>query len=169
MSPLTNISFALILVAAIAFPAYYLGGAHKQATLEKEWQGFTVKVQEEHSRLTAELAVKQAHYQAETQRINDELTQATAQFEGALRAVHDQYAVRLHNSETRASVYQRQAKGGAAERDALAEHASRLDRSLEEGRRLVADLRYTLEQRERALHAVGQQLLQDRKLLIVPL
>lgn len=48
----------------------------------------------------------------------------------------------------------------------LASHAARLDRSLEEGRRMVAELSATLRQRDDQLRAVSKQLENDRSLFM---
>ena len=48
----------------------------------------------------------------------------------------------------------------------VASHAARLDRSFEEGRRMVAELSATLRQRDDQLRAVSKQLENDRSLFM---
>ncbi|UWJ04310.1 putative Rz/Rzl spanin protein [Escherichia phage vB_EcoS_Uz-1] len=70
----------------------------------------------------------------------------------------------MQQSERRASVYKRQAEAGTLECRSLASHAARLDNSLEEGRRLVEELRATVRLRDNQLIELGKQIQADRKL-----
>lgn len=114
--------------------------------------------------LKDEYAVKEEAHRTENRRISSELSQANLDHANAIAAVHLDYAQRLRNVEQRAAIYQRQAQGGAAERGDLADHAGRLDASLEEGRSLVRELRETLGLRDRQVRALSNQIRNDRAL-----
>ena len=64
----------------------------------------------------------------------------------------------MRNHQERAELYKRKAEGSEVERGSLASHAAELDRSLEEGRRVVKDLRTTVEQRDTELILLGTHL-----------
>lgn len=114
--------------------------------------------------LKDEYAVKEEAHRTENRRISSELSQANLDHANAIAAVHLDYAQRLRNVEQRAAIYQRQAQGGAVERGDLADHAGRLDASLEEGRSLVRELRETLGLRDRQVRALSNQIRNDRAL-----
>lgn len=114
--------------------------------------------------LKDEYAVKEEAHRTENRRISSELSQANLDHANAIAAVRLDYAQRLRNVEQRAAIYQRQAQGGAVERGDLADHAGRLDASLEEGRSLVRELRETLGLRDRQVRALSNQIRNDRAL-----
>lgn len=109
-------------------------------------------------------AKREEAHRTENRRISSELSQANLDHANAIAAMHLDYAQRLRNVEQRAAIYQRQAQGGAAERGNLADHAGRLDASLEEGRSLVRELRETLGLRDRQVRALSNQIRNDRAL-----
>lgn len=114
--------------------------------------------------LKQEYADKEEGHRAENRRISSELSQANLDHANAVAALCLDYAQRLRNVEQRAAIYQRQAQGGAAERGDLADHASRLDAALEEGRSLVRELRETLGLRDRQVQSLSNQIRNDRAL-----
>lgn len=71
---------------------------------------------------------------------------------------------RLRESEKRADLYKRLSEGSTAERDRLRDHTAKLDRSLEEGRGVVGELKATVELRDKQLILLGQQMKLDGKL-----
>ena len=99
-----------------------------------------------------------------TQENIDELQKAQGRYDALIAQYKSEYAARLLSSEERAGVYKRQAQGGAIERDHLASYAAELDRSLEQGRGLVRELRETLRQREVAIKSLATQIRLDRSL-----
>lgn len=117
------------------------------------------------NKLKGEIAQLQLQHSKVQEELTRELQTATDSFNVAILAARDEFAARLSDSETRAGVYQRQARGSAAEQDRLARHAAELDRSLEEGRALVRELGATLRQREVTIRALGGIILNDRTLL----
>lgn len=115
--------------------------------------------------LQNQLRIKEADHAEETQRIKDGLLKAHIDYAQHIAKLQSDYAERLRNSEGRAGVYKRLSESGETERYRLAEHAAKLDRSLEEGRLLVAELRATVKQHERVIVQLGGQILADRKLI----
>lgn len=117
------------------------------------------------NRLKGEIAQLQKQHAKVQEELTLELETATDNFLDALVSAHAEFAERLSASDKRAGVYQRQARGSAAEQERLARHAAELDRSLEEGRGLVRELGATLRQREVTIRALGGIILNDRTLL----
>ena len=109
----------------------------------------------------------EAQNRVQNQRNSDELAEKETAHAAALARLNAEYAGRMQLSEQRAGRYQRQAQGGAVEQANLARHAAELDRAVEEGRRLVAELAATIKQRDDQLRAVSQQLINDRNLFTV--
>lgn len=108
--------------------------------------------------LRDEAAVRERNYSTKIGELNGTIqTQADAH-KVALAAIADQHAARMRNSENRAATYRRMSESGATESAALAAHAAELDRALEEGRRLVAELRETLGQRDTEITQLGAGL-----------
>ena len=116
--------------------------------------------------LRDQYATLEAKARIDNQRNSDELAEKEKSHAVALVELRREYNGRLLQSDKRASYYQRLAKGGAVEQANLASHAARLDRSLEEGRRMVAELSATLRQRDEQLRAVSKQLENDRSLFM---
>ena len=116
--------------------------------------------------LRDQYATLEAKARIDNQRNSDELAEKEKSHAVALVELRREYDGRLLQSDKRASYYQRLAKGGAVEQANLASHAARLDRSLEEGRRMVAELSATLRQRDDQLRAVSKQLENDRSLFM---
>lgn len=134
-------------------------------SIQSQWD----KEKEAHHKAIDALQDKYANLEAQAriqnQRNSDELAEKEKSHALTLARLNVEYAGRMQLSEQRANRYQRQAQGGAVEQANLARHAAELDRAVEEGRRLVAELAATLRQRDDQLRAVSQQLINDRKLL----
>lgn len=109
-------------------------------------------------------AKEQAHREANRNNV-DELNRVKKEYEDSLRDIDSSYASRLHGAEERADIYKRQAEAGAAGCTDLANHASRLDTTLEEGRSLVRELRETLRLRDNQVKALSFQITNDRVLI----
>lgn len=136
-----------------------------QAKVQARWDQHAKLQAQAVAQLQAELRNQEAQHRVASQRISDELVQAQSDYQAALVRHRAEFAQRLQHSESRARHYQRQARGDTAEQLALAEHAARLDRTLEEGRSLVRELREVVGQRERTIRTLSQQIHADRRLL----
>ena len=143
---------------------YNAGVVDGKAQVQREWDIESAAYVQSISDQKAKYEVKEELSREENKRITRELNEANKTHAVAVAELTAAYEHRLQLSAQRASVYQRQAQGGPAECRSLAEHTSRLDSSLEEGRSLVRELRETLGLRDKQLTAVGNQLLTDRKL-----
>lgn len=84
------------------------------------------------------------------------------EYEKKLADVQFDYADRLRESEQRSVIYRQQQAASSDECRALAEHASRLDRSLTEGRELVTRVTGNLRQCELIFKEAVQYLINDR-------
>ena len=137
-----------------------------QRDIQEQWDAEKVTYKKAIDTLRDQYATLEAKARIDNQRNSDELAEKEKSHAVALVELRREYDGRLLQSNKRASYYQRLAKGGAVEQANLASHAARLDRSLEEGRRMVAELSATLRQRDDQLRAVSKQLENDRSLFM---
>ena len=153
------------LTALLLFGTYTLGSKSGEASIQRQWDAQILKDKraEEKQREANEKA--EAEHRQQVSALQQELRDAQTSHRTELDRIAGEYAGRLLKSEQRASVYQRQAEGGAAECRSLASHAARLDASLEEGRSVVRELRATLGLRDNQLKALADQIKADRQLL----
>lgn len=132
---------------------------------KSKWDAEKAEVQDYVLKLENEYLFLIAEHERSVEELEEEARRNKEEFEAALVRANDAYTDRLRSTEQRASVYQRQAQADATERRNLANHAAELDRTLEEGRHLVRQLRTTLRQRELEIGRLGQQILLDRSTL----
>lgn len=118
--------------------------------------------------LRGKIQQQELGHRQETARIADQLRKTEAEHEKAVAALDAERTRRLRLSKERADIYARLAKAGPAECRGLAEHAARLDQSLEEGRGLVGELAATVGRREDQLRLLGAQIKNDRNLMEGP-
>lgn len=137
-----------------------------QRDIQEQWDAERATYKKAMDILRDQYATLEAKARIDNQRNSDELAEKEKSHAVALVELRREYDGRLLQSNKRASYYQRLAKGGAVEQANLASHAARLDRSLEEGRRMVAELSATLRQRDDQLRAVSKQLENDRSLFM---
>lgn len=137
-----------------------------QRDIQEQWDAERATYKKAMDTLRDQYATLEAKARIDNQRNSDELAEKEKSHAVALVELRREYDGRLLQSDKRASYYQRLAKGGAVEQANLASHAARLDRSLEEGRRMVAELSATLRQRDDQLRAVSTQLKNDRSLFM---
>lgn len=121
------------------------------AELESQWNA-----QIDAQRVKA--AAQEQSYTTKIGELNEAIQIQAGTHKVALAAIANQHAARMRNSENRAATYRHMSESGAAESAALAAHAAELDRTLEEGRRLVAELRETLGQRDTEVTQLGEAL-----------
>ena len=137
-----------------------------QRDIQEQWDAERATYKKAMDTLKDQYATLEAKARIDNQRNSDELAEKEKSHAVALVELRREYDGRLLQSDKRASYYQRLAKGGAVEQANLASHAARLDRSLEEGRRMVAELSATLRQRDEQLRAVSKQLENDCSLFM---
>ena len=157
---LSWILIGVTVLGAVASFSYSLG----QKDTREEWQKETIKHQNEM------LKVEEIHKQALQEYINKnnnlqrEIVDVKKDYEAKLRNINDEYSVRLSESEQRAKVYKRMSEQGKCQSTDLSDYATKLDRSLTEGRQVVKLLRETIELRDNQLRQIGEQLKQMEKL-----
>lgn len=134
------------------------------ASVQEKWDEDTDRYNTEIDRLKGIIATKEEDHRKENQRITHELAEADKRYQVELARADAEYQRRVQLSSQRATIYQHQAEGGAAQCRDLASHAAKLDSSLEEGRSLVRELRGTVELRDGQIRALSDQILNDRKL-----
>ena len=143
---------------------YYLGSSSGKDHVQQQWDAQKVKDLQAANKLRDEYRLRESKYQQTITTVESELRNAQTQHQSELSRLTAEYTGRLLKSEGRVGVYQRQAQGSAADRERLASHAAQLDRSLEEGRQLVAELRATVGLREEQLKSLAAQIRADREL-----
>ena len=159
----------LILVMGLAASVYLIHDAgydSGSSDVQVKWDEEKASYKKAMDTLRDQYATLEAKARIDNQRNSDELAEKEKAYAVALVELRREYDGRLLQSDKRAGYYQRLAKGGAVEQANLASHAARLDRSLEEGRRMVAELSATLRQRDDQLRAVSKQLENDRSLFM---
>lgn len=155
---------AVVLTGSIAF-AYSMGKSNGENRIRVAWQQEELAYNKQINDLRDNYEQLQDLHTQENKAIADQLKQEREQYEEAVNTIRSDYTSRLRDSEERSDIYKRHSQGSAAERERLASHAAKLDRTLEEGRRLVAELTGTVRLREYELIKLGQQIKNDRTLL----
>lgn len=165
MSKSLLITLGIAATVAISHGAvYFLGSNHGKAKVQVKWDIDTNARNKAMTVLQAEVTTKEAAHTLESKRIADDFIALKEKHEKVLATVQLDYTHRLRTSEGRASVYKRQAEGGAASRDRLVEFVTELDGSIEEGRYLVRELGETLGQCESQRQLYNEQITNDRRL-----
>ena len=148
----------ILLLYGIGVSIYSTG---KQAGIDKvskEWTKEKLAYQDEILRIKTLYAGLEQDFENREAEVNKELRNVKASYERTLASNASEHAARLRNHQERADLYERKAQGSEVERRGLASHAAELDRSLEEGRRVVKDLRTTVEQRDTEIKLLGAHL-----------
>lgn len=154
---------AAVLVAA----AFLYGWGHSDGSskVQASWDKQTKQHTEQLAELRGHVRYLEETHAEETKNLQTELNEVEKTYELRYDDIERTYADRLRLSEARANRYASLAQTGTPECRALASYAAELDLSLEEGRRLVQEFGATLEQRDQQLRLLGQQIINDRKLL----
>jgi hypothetical protein len=168
MNPLNSVVGLLIaagvIVAALA-GTYHLGKSAGENKVNLAWTKEKKELGDRIIELQKQVSDNLAVYILESDKNETQLRDAKAEHEKSLLGIRAIAADRVRNSEKRAGAYQRMSEGAESQRRNLADHAARLDRSLEEGRLVVGELQATVRQRDRELILLGSQILTDRKLI----
>jgi hypothetical protein len=114
--------------------------------------------QQQVQELETALASAEQQFNEREVALNERIKENKAAHDAAIATATYTFTERLRKSEGRAKAYSDMSQAGAAERSALADHATKLDRSLEEGRHLVRELRETLGQRDREIMMLGEHI-----------
>ena len=164
MKMLISKGWPYLLVVVLGATIYFWGNSNGQSTVQKKWDAQKVEDLKATQKLQDKYNALQRNHSYEVGLLTSRLQTAESNYASELARVSSDYDSRMQQSERRASVYQRQAEAGTLECRSLASHAARLDNSLEEGRRLVEELRATVRLRDSQLIEFGKQIQADRKL-----
>lgn len=161
-----GVGLLVLVVLGLLGAFVYSKGEHAgEQKIQAAWDLDTKARDTAITNLRLEYAGKLALANSEKDRISNDLVKTRESSAAAIAALGRVHGQRLLRSTERASVYQRLSEAGPTERSGLASHAAELDRSLEEGRSLVAELGITLGQREQEIRLLGQQITSDRKVM----
>ena len=165
MKWLVKVGVPILIVLGVILLLYGIGvsiySTGKQAGIDevsKEWTQEKLAYQDEILRIKTLNAGLEQDFENREAEVNKELRNVKASYERTLASNASEHAARLRNHQERADLYERKAQGSEVERGGLASHAAELDRSLEEGRRVVKDLRTTVEQRDTEIKLLGTNL-----------
>lgn len=137
---------------------YLLGSTivnNRYIGIENEWKEEAARIREEYVTLTNIHVGDQLLLQ-------NELLEQTREYEKDINNIRSDHAGRMLNSEKRNSILRERAETSSPECGPITLHATRLDRSLEEGRGLVREFSRTLRQRELEINKVSNLLIRDR-------
>lgn len=169
MTVQTNVIIGLVGAALLGgsfFWFYEKGNSHGQSVVTEQWNQ-EKKLQDRAMQLLKDqYAVLEAGNRKKTEELTHDLAEAEKTHAVAMANAQSDFNKRLLQSDKRAAFYQRQTQTGTSECRVIASHAAELDRSLEEGRSVVAELSATLRLRDSQLTALGAKLLADRQLII---
>lgn len=140
------------------------------------WEIYLNQVKKEHARYINEQkdkinetqkiydALLLAHIETITQ-VSLDLKEKEKEYEASLDRISADASFRMQQHENRVRIYQRQAKAGSAEAERLASHAAELDRSINEGKTVAAELAATVRLRDQQLSLLGSQIKADRAVI----
>lgn len=163
LGAISEIILSLVLTLALSAVgmgiAYLWGKSVASAEAQSYFLQMEKKWQAEIDVLQLEKESAEQEYKTTIGELNDRITDAEAAHKQVIAGLARDYADRMRKSENRAKTYYDMSQAGAAESAALAAHAAELDRTVEEGRHLVAELRETLGQRDKELTQLGEALI----------
>lgn len=154
-----NKTLVLLLVAFLgSVIGYFWGHNNGVNKTYSKWLEYEQAYQKQVRELESALASAEQQFNEKEVALNERIKENKAAHDAAIAAATRTFTERLRKSEGRAKAYADMSQAGAAERAALADHAAKLDRSLEEGRHLVRELRETLGQRDREIMLLGEHI-----------
>lgn len=154
-----NGALMFLIVALLGSGFGYLWGHSNgvSATYTK-WLEYERAYQQQVQELEAAIASAEQQFNEKEVELNERIKEDKAAHDAAIAAATRTFTERLRKSEGRAKTYAAMSQASADERAALADHAAKLDQSLEEGRHLVRELRETLGQRDREIMLLGEHI-----------
>lgn len=160
-----KIGVPILLVLIAVNSIYSAGKSSGVEKVTKEWNQWKADQKIATDKQISQLEAAYEKQREDNESLRRELSESEKAYAVYLSGLNSSHALRLQQSEDRASVYQRQAQAGEAESRSLASHAAELDRSLTEGIRLVGELSAVIKLRDAQLIGLGQQILSDRKVI----
>lgn len=156
---------SLVLSLLVLFVCVLVGYMYGKDSVQEQWDKQKLTDALNVQKLQQDYKEKEKTHTQITEELRREIKELEHNYKASIDNARDEYVSRLRDSETRASIYKRQAESGTIEHRNLANYAAELDKSLERGRDLVRRLRITLGQREREIGILSQQIHADRSIL----
>lgn len=161
---LTALSLSLVLTFS-GYKLWSWGDTHGRNKIQSQWnQEKAIRAKAVQMQIDLNAALVKANRET-TERLTHALAEQNTQHQVELANAQSDFDKRLLKSQQRADTYKRMSETGIGQCRDLASHAAKLDRTLEEGRSVVRELRETLRFRDEQLTLVSAKLLADRKLL----
>lgn len=152
-----------IIIVAVGIIAIFLGGMKIGADRENtKYTKEKMKIQEQTAELIQQYRERVEEHAKKQTDLVQELKDAKQKHQTIVSDLRSEFSVRMLESENRGKIYRNRAEAAGAECRALAEHTTRLDRSLTEGRELVKEFRADLEQCRVAAHHFVDIIQNDR-------
>lgn len=120
------------------------------------------EISDESDRLRESIRKKNTDHQIAQEEHLLEIQKLRGNYEDTINNLTSEYDSRLLESEKRSNLYRERFAPTSTECEILAEHTSRLDRTLTEGRELVKRLREHIKQSELTYSEVIKYLINDR-------
>lgn len=120
------------------------------------------EISDQSDKLRESLRKKNTEHQIAQEEHLLEIQKLRGNYENTINSLTSEYDSRLLESEKRSSLYRERFAPTSTECEILAEHTSRLDRTLTEGRELVKRLREHIKQSELTYSEVIKYLINDR-------
>ena len=132
----------LIFIVFTFLSGYKIGSDMNQRTHEKQQAKLNIQIED----LREEYRKKREEHQKTQSELLSEMEKLQNEHKTVVSSLRLTFDDRLLESEKRSSIYRARAEHAGTECRSLAEHTSRLDRSLTEGRELVKEFREDLKQ-----------------------
>lgn len=155
----------LFIPCLLIIVSFFIGKTYGEDATLLLWNKEKLEMNKKIILLEETLRKKESEYYLETSKINLELQEVKKQYDENINNIRNDYSSRLYDATTRADIYKRLSESSSSERQYLADHATKLSNSLNEGILLVRELRELIKLRDRQIQELGNQLLLDRKLM----
>lgn len=148
-------------ISAVLLAGILIGYNSASSKYIKENTEYQQKINEKKE----ELRISRENHINSQNEFTQELQEMKHEYENYISTLVNSFDDRMRESEERGRMYRERFTSTSTECGILAEHASRLDRSLTEGRELVRRLREDLEQFRMMCTQGFDYLIQDRNFL----
>ena len=151
----------IVVVCSILLVGVLIGHNSASRKYIKENNEYQQKISEKKEELRI---LRENHINSQNE-FTQELQEMKHEYENYISTLVNSFDDRMRESEERGRMYRERFTASSTQCGILAEHASRLDRSLTEGRELVRRLREDLEQFRMMCTQGFDYLIQDRNFL----
>lgn len=151
----------IVVVCGVLLAGVLIGHSNASSKYIKENIEYQRKIDEKKEELRI---LRENHINSQNE-FTQELQEMKHEYENYISSLVNSYDDRMRESEERGRMYRERFTASSTRCGVLAEHASKLDRSLTEGRELVRRLREDLEQLRLMCNQGFEYLIQDRNFL----